>query len=180
MDDAPVPWSSLCPCAERSPSKSISLSCTGEPRTGLSTPYVLHLLYSSTPPVPSRRGNITSFDLLTVLFLTLPNMLLVFCATRVHCLLTFDYMSTRIPRSFSAQLVSSWLASSMYCCLGLFLHRWKIWHFSLMNFMTFLLAHSSSLLRSLWMSTWLSCACKFAEGVLSPINQVVNEAAEQD
>lgn len=45
----------------------------------------------------------------------------------------------------SADLLSSWLAPSLHCCLGVFFCRHRISQFSLVNFMKFLPAHFSSL-----------------------------------
>lgn len=51
-----------------------------------------------------------------------------------------------------AKLLPRCPVSSLYCCQGLFLPRGRTGHLSLLNFMRFLLAHSSSLPGSLWMA----------------------------
>lgn len=54
-------------------------------------------------------------------------------------------LSTRTPRAFSAELLSSRLAPSVYDVLSLFLHRvlFRTLHFPLLNFMRFLTQFSS-------------------------------------
>jgi len=51
-----------------------------------------------------------------------------FYAVRACCWLTSNLVSTRTPRSFSAKLLSSQSAHSMYWCLGLFLPTCKALH----------------------------------------------------
>ena len=61
----------------------------------------------------------------------------------------FSLVSTRTPRSFSAKLLSSWVALSIYWCMGLFFPRCRTLQFSLLNFMRSLSTHFPSLSRSL-------------------------------
>lgn len=75
-----------------------------------------------------------------------PRMTLAFLAVSAHCWLTFNFLSTRTPWSFSAQLLSSWVAPSMSWYLELFLPMCKSLHFSLLNFMKFLSALFTHLL----------------------------------
>lgn len=57
---------------------------------------------------------------------------------------------TSIARSFSTNLISIWVAPSMYWCRGLFVPRCRTSHFSLLNCMRLLLAHFPSKWRTLW------------------------------
>lgn len=50
-----------------------------------------------------------------------------------------------MPKSFLAELLSCWCSPSLYHCLRLFCPRSRTLHFSLLNFMMYLLAHCSSL-----------------------------------
>lgn len=79
-------------------------------------------------------------------------------------------VSTRMPRSFSAKLLSSHLASSLCWCMGLFLLRGRTSHLPL-NFMKFLLACYCSLSRSSWIaaqtSFQLCIICKLTKTELS-------------
>ena len=96
-------------------------------------------------------------------------------------LLTQDHLSFRTPGTFfSAVMLSSWVASGIYWLLGLFLPKCRSLHFTLLKFIRFLSAHSSSLSRSLWIAAWplwLSSPSHF----LSPeIIQIVNEDVKHD
>ena len=53
-------------------------------------------------------------------------------ATRAYCWIMFHLVSIRMPRSFSAELLSSWSGPSLSWCMGLFLPRLRIWHFRLL------------------------------------------------
>lgn len=68
-----------------------------------------------------------------------------FFLAMAHCWLMVKLVSTGTPRSFSASLLSSWVASSKNWNLGLFLLRWRTSHFSLLNSMRFLPDHFSTL-----------------------------------
>jgi len=68
-----------------------------------------------------------------MLFLKHARVLLPLFATRAHCSLMFNLVSTRSPGSFTAKLLSSWSAPSMRWCMGLFLPRRRTLHFSLWN-----------------------------------------------
>ncbi|KAK4827398.1 LOW QUALITY PROTEIN: hypothetical protein QYF61_017803 [Mycteria americana] len=48
---------------------------------------------------------------------------------RAHCWLIFNLVCTKTPKSFSAKLLSNWLAPSIYWCMELFLLRCKTLHF---------------------------------------------------
>ena len=119
---------------------SISLACTEE-LSGHRTLCVASQLMSTG-------GRITFLCLLATL-LTQPMMLLAFRA-RARCWLMFNLVSTRTPRSYSAKLLSSWMAHSTYCCVGLSLPRCRTWHFCLLHFLRLLSAQFSSLSRSLF------------------------------
>lgn len=120
-----------------------------------------------------------------------PRILLDFFATRTHCWLMVSFLSTRILRSFYAELLSRQLTTGMYWCLGSFIPRSRTLHYPLLNSMRFLLAQFSSLSKSLQMMAQpcgISAAPpssvpsvnRFAHGMLSPIIQIANEDVEQD
>ncbi|XP_068782109.1 uncharacterized protein [Struthio camelus] len=94
------------------------------------------------------RGRITSLDLLATLCLMHPRRPLAFLAARAHCCLMLN-LSTRTPRSFSAELLSSRSAPSLDWCLGFFLPTCRTLPLPWWNFMRFLSAQLSSLSRSL-------------------------------
>ena len=54
-----------------------------------------------------------------------PRIPLAFLATRAHCWLLVNLLSTRTPRSLSTELFSNRSALSLYWCNGLFLPRWR-------------------------------------------------------
>jgi len=95
---------------------------------------------------------ITSLSLLTIIYLMQPRILLASFATRAHCWIMVKLVSIRTPRSFSAKLFSSWVAPSVYCCMGLFLPRCRTLHFPWLSLRRFPSAHFSSLLTSLWVA----------------------------
>jgi len=68
-----------------------------------------------------QKGRLTSLLLMAMFPLVQPRYCWLFCflATRAHCLLMVNLVSTRTPRSFSAKLLCSWAAPSMYWCLWL-------------------------------------------------------------
>ena len=80
-------------------------------------------------------------------------MTLAFLAATAYCWLMLSvFLSTETPRSFFAELPSSWLTSSLYWCLGLFLPRGRTWYFALLKFTKFLLVYFSIPLRSFCMA----------------------------
>lgn len=99
--------------------------------------------------LPVWRGRITSLHLLKTLLLTQPKMILVLSATRTHCWLIFNLISTRTPSSFSADLYSSHLAPQPALVHEVVPIHVKDLAFPLTNFMRFLLVQFSSLFRSL-------------------------------
>lgn len=65
------------------------------------------------------------------------------------------------PRHSSAKLLACWSAPSLYWCIGLVLPWYRTWHSLLVNLLTFLFAHFSSLSRSLWTAPQLSGVSSF-------------------
>ena len=61
-----------------------------------------------------QRERITSFDLLATIFVLHPKIPLAFLATRAHCWLMANLMSTRTCRSFSTELPSSRSSPYLY------------------------------------------------------------------
>lgn len=103
-------------------------------------------------------------------------------AARVYCRLKFNLVFIRTPRAFSVNLLSSWVAPSIYWHMRLFLPRCRTLYFSLLNLTRFLSARFSSLLRSLDGSStlWHISHCvqfcvisKLVEGALSPITRSI-------
>ncbi|XP_063211414.1 uncharacterized protein LOC134524983 [Chroicocephalus ridibundus] len=76
----------------------------------------------------------TSLDLLATVFPRQPRMPLAFLATRAHCWLMDNLLSTRTPRSFSSELLPSMSAPNIYWCLAFFLPRCRTLHFSIPSF----------------------------------------------
>lgn len=70
--------------------------------------------------------------------------------TLLHHVLLAVYQN---PRSFSIELLPNCAVFRFYCCHQLFLPMCRVSHLPLMNFLGFLLAHSSSLSRSLCKAT---------------------------
>lgn len=133
------------------------------------------------------RSKITFLDLLAILCLMLPWVSLAFFVARADCWFMLILMSTRIPTSFSAVLLFSWVVPSRYGCLGSFILRCGTWHSHLLNCMKFLSAHFSTFLRFLWTAGQLSFVShssqfcmivKLAEGMPYPIMQIINEDVE--
>ena len=89
----------------------------------------------------------TSFCLLVMPLLMQSSILLAFFGAEAKCSLIL-ILSTRTSRSLSAELLSSWVDPSLCCTLGLCFPRCKTLHLSLLNFIMFLVARSSSLSRS--------------------------------
>lgn len=98
-----------------------------------------------------------------------PSLLLAFLVARAHCWLMFNLVATRTPKSFSVNLLPSWVSPNMYRCMGFFLPRCRTLFFSSLNFTGFMPAHLFSLSGSL----------KFTEGALYPIVQIDKEDAKQ-
>lgn len=95
-------------------------------------------------------SGVTPLDLLALLCLMQPRIPLPL-TTRVCCQLMPNLVFSSTHRSFSIKLLSHWGVSSRSWCLHFFLTRCRIWHFSLLNSVGFLLTHSCCPLRSLWM-----------------------------
>lgn len=88
--------------------------------------------------------------------LTQPRRLLLFRSARACCWLMFTSLSAKTPRSLSAEhQLLSYSVPSLYHFGDFFLSRCRHLHLSLLNFIIFLLHHSSILSRSLWMATLL-------------------------
>lgn len=84
-----------------------------------------------------------------------------------------DVVSTRTLRFFS---IFHPVSSQQVVVLGLFYCRYKTLHFPLLNFRRSLLAHFSSLSRSLWRISHSPQFClisKLAEGTLRPIILII-------
>lgn len=88
------------------------------------------------------------------------------------------------PDPFSANLLLSWLALSLSCCMGLFTPRPRTRHLPLLSWLMFLSAQFSSMLRSLWIAahcfgvstTPPHFVCKLAENALCTLIQVNEDA----
>lgn len=74
-----------------------------------------------------------------------PRIPIAFFVARAHFWFMFYLVYSRTLRAFSVKLLSSWVFRVVS-------PRYRTLHFPLLNFMRFLLAHSSSLSKSLWMA----------------------------
>lgn len=92
---------------------------------------------------------ITTLLLLVMLLWIQSRMWFTFLTAVVDCWLMFNSLPTRISRSLSTRLLPSHTDSSLYWGLWLYHGKCRTLHFSLLNFIEFLLAHLSSLSRSL-------------------------------
>ena len=81
-----------------------------------------------------------------------------------------NLLSTRTPRSFSAELLSSRSSPNLYCCTQLFLPRCKTPHLLLLNLIRFLPAQLSSLSRFCWMATQPSSVSSTHPNFVSSVN----------
>jgi len=77
-----------------------------------------------------------------------PSILLAFFAAAAYCSLLLSLMSTRTPRSLSTEMLHCQVDPSLSCTPVLCFPSCKTLHFSMLHFIRFLLAHSSSLSRS--------------------------------
>ena len=103
-----------------------------------------------------QRGRITTLHLLAVLCVMQPRIPFAFFAARAHSWLKFNLVSTGTPSAFSAKLLYRWVSPSVCWCLGLFVPRSRTLYFPMLNFMRYLSAHFSRMLRSLGMTAWPS------------------------
>ena len=95
-----------------------------------------------------------------------PRMPLAFLAARAHCWLMVNLSSTSTPRSFSAELLSSRSAPSLYWCIGLFLPRCRTLCLLLLNLIRFLSAQlfsSQTPFRAHWKINFLTALIIYAE-----------------
>ena len=81
---------------------------------------------------------------------------LAFWDTRAHNCLMVNLLSTKTPRSSSAELLSSRSAPNLYWCIWWILPRCRTLHMPLLNFMNFLSTQLCSPSRSYWMTAQLS------------------------
>lgn len=124
-------------------SMQLCLSCSGKLSTGCS--FI----------AAEQRGIITPIRVLP----TLPNesqyAVGLLCCNGT--LLAVNFAPTRTPGHFSAKLLFSWSAPKLYRNIGFFFPRCT-WHFSILNFIVFLMLHFSSFLRSLWTTSTFVCS----------------------
>lgn len=90
-----------------------------------------HWTQHSRCVLSGQKGRTTLPDLSGISFLMQSRLLLVFSVARVHCWAMVSLLF--VPRSFSAEFLSSWSDSSLYNCIELFLPRWGTWCFPLQN-----------------------------------------------
>ena len=87
-----------------------------------------------------------------MLLLTQPQVLLAIPAARAHCWLVLSSLPSSTPRAFSAELLPGQEGPSLYGCQKLFFPRCLTRHLSLLNFIWFLLPHSSSPSKAVWVA----------------------------
>jgi len=100
------------------------------------------------------RGRIICLKLWATLLMQ-PRTPLAFAA-RASCWLMFNLVSPWNLRSFSAKLFPSCVARSIYCCMGLFLPRWRTSYFSTLNCPNHLLMLVTLVLLSLLLHCYIS------------------------
>jgi len=119
-----------------------------KPRTGHTIPYV-------TSPGQGRGAGSPSSTCWPFFFNVLLDTMGLL-ATKAHCWLTAHLLSTRTPRSFSEELLSSISVPNLYWCMQLFLPTCRTLHLPLLNLIRFLFVQPSSLSRSHWMAVQTS------------------------
>ncbi|XP_055576153.1 uncharacterized protein LOC129736772 [Falco cherrug] len=98
--------SQLCVTCKRSEGSSVPSSCSSLSLLDWGAQrWTQHS--SCSLPSAEQRGRITSLDLLAMLLLMHPRVLLAALATRAHCWLVGNLLSTSTPTSFSAELPPS-------------------------------------------------------------------------
>lgn len=117
----------------------LCLSYSGEPRTGPSFPGVFHRCWVERKDnIPQPVGDSVPHVAQVALGLL--------CRKRA-VLVNDQLLVCRTPKSFSAKLVPSWLAPSLFWCIWLFLPRYRALPSFLLNSVRFLFTYFSSLLR---------------------------------
>jgi len=96
-----------------------------KPRTGHTIPYV-------TSPGQGRGAGSPSSTCWPFFFNVLLDTMGLL-ATKAHCWLTANLLSTRTPRSFSAELLSSRSSPNLYWCMRLLLLKCKTLHWALVK-----------------------------------------------
>lgn len=134
----PVSW---YPSARLAPESQHS-SCTGDAKAGHSTP-------DAVSQVQNRGEIFTSF------LLTQSRQPWAFLATKIHCWLLINWMSSRIPRP-CLQNCSPASQTSACPVHGTTAHQGRAWYFLLLNFMRFILDHLSRLFSSI-LTAFLLC-----------------------
>lgn len=117
-----------CHSSDSGQSPGSSLSHTGKPTMGYITPGV-------ASPMLSRWQESPLITYLQYYFECRPNTVSILCS-RGTFLAPVCLVSTRTPRFISAELL--YCGPSASWCLGLFTHRCRTFHFSLLNFRRFL------------------------------------------
>ncbi|KAK4818263.1 hypothetical protein QYF61_009968 [Mycteria americana] len=129
-----------------------------------------------------KRGRINSLNLLETLFLTQLRIPLAFLATRAHCWLTVNLLSTRTPRSFSVKLLFSWVAPSIYGCMDFTILLVELHEVPFGPFLQPVEVPPDGSM-TLWLISHSFQFCvvsKIAKGTLCPIILIINEAVKQD
>ena len=115
------------------------------------------------------RGRTTSLNLLAIFFVIHLRRPLAFLATRAHCWLMVSLLSARTPMSFYSEL-SSRSAPNLYCCMQLFLPRYRTLRLLLLEIFRFLSAQLTSLYRSCWMAAQPSGASATIPSFVSSVH----------
>lgn len=79
-------------------------------------------------------------------------VLLIFWAAPTCCWLMLSVSATRTSKSFSAKLLPGSSSPRLYTYLGFLQHKCNTLHLAVLNLITFMWAHLSSVSRSLWMA----------------------------
>jgi len=102
-----------------------------------------------------QRGPIISFTLVDPLLMQ-PGIQLASGAASPCCWLASSFSSTRIPKSFSTELLSMHSSPSLYAYLRLSWFKCNTLHMALLNIVRFSWTHFLILSRCLWMASLLS------------------------
>lgn len=130
-----------------------------------------------------QRRRITSLDLLAVLPFIQPRMLFVFCAIKTHCCLIFKMVVHQDLHIFFSKAAFYPVGHLRLLVHGVIPHQRQDFSYPCMRFFLVLQPVQLSLNGSIFVwyinhSSQFRTICKFAEGTLSPIIQVINKEVE--
>ena len=102
----------------------------------------------------------TPLSLLATPLVIQPKILLAFWAAKAWCWLMSSFLSIKTPaKVLLCRAALSEFSQSVLSHLGLLQSKNNLFYSNLLNFISFLWAHFSSLSRSLWMASLISISC---------------------